>query len=221
MTSEPTSQDSLLDPIEDVIAAVGRGEMVIVVDDEDRENEGDLIMAAEKATPEAINFMIREGRGLVCVGMRQPELERLGLAPVAQHGMTGGRFATAFTQSVDGIEGVSTGISASDRAATIQLLADPAATSDGLASPGHVFPIQANDDGVIGRAGHTEAASDLAALAGFAPVGVLCEVLLDDGNMARLSDLRGMADRFNLKLGSVAQLVRFRSELASTEASNG
>ena len=221
MTSEPASQDSLLDPIEDIITAVRGGEMVLVVDDEDRENEGDLIMAAECVTPEAINFMIREGRGLVCVGMPEAALSRLGLAPVPQLGKTGGRFATAFTQSVDGIEGVSTGISASDRAETIRLLADLDASPEGLASPGHVFPIQADAAGVLGRPGHTEAASDLAALAGYSPVGVLCEVLLDDGNMARLADLRAMADRFNLKLGSVAQLVQYRAAHAPAEASDG
>jgi 3,4-dihydroxy 2-butanone 4-phosphate synthase/GTP cyclohydrolase II len=203
---------SRLDPIEDVIAAVGRGEMVVVVDDEHRENEGDLICAADAITPEMINFMATHGRGLICVTLPGPEASRLGIADMRHTGDEDIPVPTAFLESVDARHGISTGISAADRARTIQVMADPSTGAGDLVRPGHMFPIKANPRGVLGRAGHTEASVDLAAQSGRRPMGVICEIMKDDGEMARLEDLVGFASTRGLKISSVAELIRYRQQ---------
>ena len=197
-----------LDPVETALADLRRGKMVIVVDDADRENEGDLVMAAEHATPAAINFMAKFGRGLICVPTTGDRLKQLGVERmVTQNRET---FKTDFQVSVDAARGVSTGISAADRAKTIQVIADPTALSDDLVQPGHIFPLRAKSGGVLQRAGHTEAAVDLARLAGCRPVGVICEVMSDDGTMARLPELRKFARKHKLKICSIADLISYR-----------
>lgn len=185
-----------------------RGRMVIVVDDEDRENEGDLVMAAEAVTPEAVNFMTRFGRGLLCVPMTADRLSHLNLPLMVDENTS--RLGTMFTVSVDARDGTTTGISAFDRAVTIKALADPRSAAEEFARPGHVFPLQAMDGGVLRRAGHTEATVDLARLSGFAPVGVLCEILADDGSMARLPRLEVFAGEHGLKMVSIADLISYR-----------
>ena len=200
-----------LDPIEDVISAVGRGEVVVVVDDEDRENEGDLICSADAVTPEIINFMATYGRGLICVTLPGSEATRLGIADMRHTGDEDIPVPTAFLESVDARHGISTGISAADRAKTIRVMADPDSAAGDLVRPGHMFPIKANPRGVLGRAGHTEASVDLAAQSGRTPMGVICEIMNDDGTMARLEDLVGFAKEHNLKISSVAELIRYRS----------
>ena len=202
--------ENVLSPIEDIIADLRAGKPVIIVDDEDRENEGDLIVAAERATPEVINFMAREGRGLICLPMERAMVERLGLELMGRGNNT--RHKTAFTVSIEAKEGVTTGISAADRAHTIAVAIDPKTKADGIATPGHVFPLLARDGGVLVRAGHTEAAVDLAKLAGFSGAGVICEIMNDDGSMARLSDLSGFAGKHQLKIGSIADLIAFRRQ---------
>ncbi len=182
--------------------------MVIVVDDADRENEGDLVMAAEKATPKAINFMARFGRGLICVPTTPERLHQLGIEEMVARNEDS--FKTDFQVSVDAATGVTTGISAADRARTIQVIADPTATPTDLRKPGHVFPLRAKPGGVLRRAGHTEAAVDLARLAGFRPAGVICEILNDDGTMARLPELRKFARKHGLKVCAIADLIQFR-----------
>ena len=204
----------MLDKIEDAIAAVKRGEIIIVVDDEDRENEGDFICAAEAVTPEIINFMTREGRGLVCASITEKRAEELGLGLMV--GKNTAQFETPFTVSVDLIGyGTTTGISTSDRAKTIQALANPSTNPEELGKPGHIFPLKAKQEGVLRRAGHTEAAVDFARLAGFRPAGVLVEILNEDGSMARLPDLRKVADKFNLKLVAIKDLISYRLEKES------
>lgn len=196
------------DSIDSVIADLNKGKMVIMVDDADRENEGDLIMAAERVTPEAVNFMARFGRGLICVPTTGERLKQLGIEQmVVQNRDT---FKTDFQVSVDAATGISTGISAGDRARTIQIMADPTATANALVQPGHVFPLRAKPGGVLQRAGHTEAAVDLAKLAGCRPIGVICEIMSDDGTMARLSELRKFAKRHKLKLCSIEALIEHR-----------
>ncbi len=202
--------ENRFDTIESAIDEVREGRMVVVVDDEFRENEGDLVMAAEKVTPDAVNFMVRFARGLLCVPMTGGDLRRLGVERAPSRNR-GDRFTTAFTLSVDAARGITTGISAADRAATIQALVDPASTADSLVSPGHVFPLEAREGGVLVRAGHTETAVDLAKLAGLRPAGVICEVMQDDGTMARLPALRIFAKAHGLKLVSVADLIAWRS----------
>lgn len=194
--------------IPEALEEIRRGRMVIVVDDEDRENEGDLVMAAEVATPEAINFMTRFGRGLICVPMTAGRLAELDLPLMVD--VNTSRLGTAFTVSVDARHGTTTGISAYDRAATVRALADPRSRPEDFLRPGHVFPLRAMDGGVLRRAGHTEAAVDLARLAGFAPVGVLCEVLADDGHMARLPRLEVFAAEHGVRIISIADLIRYR-----------
>ena len=204
------SQETLhLDPVESAVEEIRAGRMVVVVDDENRENEGDLVMAASKATAADVNFMVRHARGLLCVPMAGELLRRLGVerAPCRNRG---DRFTTAFTLSVDAAQGISTGISAADRAATIRILADERSTAASLVSPGHVFPLEAREGGVLVRAGHTEAAVDLARLAGLPAAGVICEVMQDDGTMARLPQLRDFARAHGLKLISVADLIAWR-----------
>jgi 3,4-dihydroxy 2-butanone 4-phosphate synthase/GTP cyclohydrolase II len=197
------------DPIEEALVAIGRGELVVVTDDARRENEGDLLVAAEKATPAAINFMATHGRGLICVALERERLDALNVAPMAARG-SGDSFGTAFMESVDGIEGVTTGISAHDRARTIELLLSDAAKDTDFVSPGHTFPLRAVKGGVLHRAGHTEASVDLARLAGLKPAGVICEILNEDGTMARLPDLEVFVKRHGLKMISIEDLIAHR-----------
>lgn len=198
-----------LDPIEDAIEAIKNGEVIIVVDDEDRENEGDFVCAAEKVTPEIINFMATHGRGLICAPLIEDRCEQLGLELMV--GNNTAAFETPFTVSVDLIgHGCTTGISASDRSKTIRALIDDSIHPSELGKPGHIFPLKAKRGGVLRRAGHTEAAIDLARLAGFAPAGVLVEIMNEDGTMARLPDLIEVAKRFNLKLVSIKDLIAYR-----------
>lgn len=203
-------EKSPFDTVETAIQAVSRGQLVIVTDDEDRENEGDLVMAASKATPEAINMMIRHGRGLICVPALSHHLKHLGINPMVPENRESHQ--TDFAVSVDAAEGITTGISAYDRARTIRLLADPDTRPDDLVQPGHVFPLRAKPGGVLQRAGHTEASVDLAALAGLPPIGVLCEILNDDGSLARLSDLVAFKERFGLPMISIADLIEYRHQ---------
>jgi len=197
------------DPVDEVLAAIARGELVVVTDDERRENEGDLIVAAEKADAAAINFMTKFGRGLICVPLEHERLAALKLAPMAARGQ-GDSFGTAFMESVDALDGVSTGISAHDRARTIARLIDESTSESDFASPGHIFPLRAVKGGVLHRAGHTEASVDLARLAGLKPAGVICEILNEDGTMARLPDLEAFAARHGLKMVSIADLIAYR-----------
>jgi 3,4-dihydroxy 2-butanone 4-phosphate synthase / GTP cyclohydrolase II len=184
------------------------GRMIVVVDDEDRENEGDLTMAAEKITPEAINFMAKYGRGLVCLAMTEERLDYLRLGPMSAENTS--QFGTAFTESIDAREGVTTGISAYDRAYTIHVAIDPASRSTDLARPGHTFPLRARKGGVLVRAGQTEASVDLARLAGMIPAGVICEIMKDDGTMARVPDLQEFCREHDMKMLTVAELIRYR-----------
>jgi len=194
--------------IEDIIEEIRLGRMVILVDDERRENEGDLVMAAEHATPEAVNFMARFGRGLICVPITNEKADALALPP--QSPVNTAHLGTAFTVSVDASEGITTGISAADRARTIKTIAAPDCAPAQLLRPGHIFPLRARDGGSLVRAGQTEGAVDLVRLAGLDPVGVICEVIKDDGEMARLPDLEVFAREHGLKLGSVAQIIGYR-----------
>lgn len=196
------------DAIPDALADLRAGRLVIVVDDEDRENEGDFIMAAEAVTPELVNFMTKQGRGLMCVGVTRERAAALRL-PMMEQANTS-LHDTPFTVSVDYNHGTTTGISAADRAATIRALADPAARPEDFARPGHIFPLRAQAGGVLRRAGHTEAAVDLARLAGFEPAGVLIEIMNDDGTMARVPDLRRLADAFDFKLITIKDLIAYR-----------
>jgi 3,4-dihydroxy 2-butanone 4-phosphate synthase/GTP cyclohydrolase II len=196
------------DPIEAVLADIRKGKIVIVVDDADRENEGDLIFAAEKATPQNLSFMVRYTSGVVCVPMEGGDLDRLNLPLMTQQNLE--RMRTAYTISVDAARGVTTGISAADRARTIQLLANSKTQPDDLVRPGHVFPLRYREGGVLRRAGHTEAAIDLARLAGLRPAGVLAEVVNDDGTMARLPQLLKFAKKHKLKICTIAALIEYR-----------
>ncbi len=199
----------MFERIENAIASVREGRMVVVVDDERRENEGDLILAADQVTAEHVNFMTAHGRGLVCVAMSADRLRRLHIGRMPTRNR-GDHFGTAFMHSVDAAEGISTGISAADRAHTIKLLASESSSPDDLVSPGHVFPLEARDGGVLCRAGHTEAAVDFARLAGRFPAGVICEIMHPDGTMARLPELRSFADRHGLTIVSIADLIAHR-----------
>ncbi len=203
-----SDENNAFDPIDDGIEAIRQGKMVVVVDDADRENEGDLVMAAEKVSPEAVNFMARFGRGLICVPTTNKRLQQLGIEQMVTQNQDS--FRTDFQISVDAARGVTTGISAADRAETIRVLADPAATANDLHQPGHVFPLRAKDGGVLRRAGHTEAAVDLARLAGCRPVAVICEIMNDDGSMARLPDLQTFAREHKLKICSIEDLIKHR-----------
>ncbi len=196
--------------VDDVIDDIRRGRMAIIVDDEGRENEGDLVVAAQFATPEAINFMARHGRGLICLALEISRADALELPMMAERNTS--RFQTAFTVSIEAKEGVTTGISAFDRARTIQVAIDPVKGPQDIVTPGHVFPLVARAGGVLERAGHTEAAVDLAKLAGLNPSGVICEILKDDGHMARMPDLKAFAADHGLKIGTVADLARYRRE---------
>jgi 3,4-dihydroxy 2-butanone 4-phosphate synthase/GTP cyclohydrolase II len=196
------------DSVEDALVDIANGRMVIVTDDASRENEGDLVMAASKATPETINCMIRHARGLICVPTTGHQLRRLGIHPMASENRES--HGTDFAVSVDAAQGITTGISAYDRAQTIRLLGDPKAQPDDLVQPGHVFPLRAKQGGVLERAGHTEAAVDLAQLAGLHPSGVICEILNEDGTLARLPDLIRFKQEHGLKLISIASLIEYR-----------
>jgi 3,4-dihydroxy 2-butanone 4-phosphate synthase/GTP cyclohydrolase II len=208
VSAQPHAPVTGLDPIERAIADIAVGKAVVVVDDEDRENEGDLIFAAEKATPELVAFTMTHCRGLLCVPLEGDALDHLELGQMAAQNTE--RMQTAFTVSVDAREGITTGISAADRARTIQLLADPATTAYDLVRPGHVFPLRAKPGGVLRRPGHTEAAVDLARLAGLRPAGVICEIVQEDGTMARLPELRTFAAAHGLTLVSIADLIAWR-----------
>jgi 3,4-dihydroxy 2-butanone 4-phosphate synthase / GTP cyclohydrolase II len=196
------------DNIESVVADLRRGRMVIVVDDADRENEGDLILAAQFVTPAAVNFMAKHGRGLICVPTTAERLQQLGVDRMVRQNRES--FRTDFQVSVDAARGITTGISAADRARTIQIMAAPTAVPNDLVQPGHVFPLRARPGGVLQRAGHTEAAVDLAQLAGLRHIGVLCEILNDDGTMARLPQLRKFAQKHRLKICTIADLIEYR-----------
>jgi len=196
-------------PIPELVAELAAGRMVILVDEEDRENEGDLVLAADHVTPEAINFMAKYGRGLICLTLTRERCERLQLPPMAAK--NGAQHGTAFTVSIEAASGVTTGISAADRARTVQAAVKKDARASDLVQPGHIFPLQAHDGGVLMRAGHTEAGCDLAAMAGLAPAAVICEVMNDDGTMARLPDLVAFAERHGLKIGTIASLIEHRS----------
>lgn len=196
------------DSIESVIADIRRGRMVILVDDADRENEGDVIMAAEFVTPAAVNFMAKHGRGLICVPTTNERLKQLGIEEMVKQNRDS--FKTDFQVSVDAAKGVSTGISAADRAKTIAIMANPTAVPNDLVQPGHVFPLRAKPGGVLQRAGHTEAAVDLAVLAGCRPITVICEIMNDDGSMARLPQLRKFATKHRLKIATIADLIEYR-----------
>ena len=199
----------IFDPIEDVIEAFRNGEVVVMTDDENRENEGDLVCAAEKITPEAINFMITYARGLVCVPMAEPMLSRLGLNQMVPAHATD-KFYCAFMDSVDVRKGTTTGISAADRAKTVLALIDEKSQADDFIKPGHMFPLKAVSGGVLERAGHTEGSVDLAKICGLKPAGVICEVLRENGEMARTPDLRKFADKHGLKMTAVSEVVKYR-----------
>ena len=202
------SYDSILSPIEDIIEDARNGRMFILVDDEERENEGDLVIPAQMATPDAINFMARYGRGLICLALTRQRVEQLNLPHMSRTNSS--RHQTAFTVSIEAREGVTTGISASDRARTIAVATDPARGAADIATPGHIFPLEARDGGTLVRAGHTEAAVDVARLAGLNPAGVICEIMNDDGTMARLPDLIGFAQQHGLKIATIADLIAYR-----------
>ncbi|HNN32945.1 MAG TPA: bifunctional 3,4-dihydroxy-2-butanone-4-phosphate synthase/GTP cyclohydrolase II [Ottowia sp.] len=204
---------STISPVPDIVAELAAGRMVILVDEEDRENEGDLILAADHVTPEAINFMARFGRGLICLTLTRERCERLRLPPMVTR--NGTKMGTAFTVSIEAAEGVTTGISAADRARTVQAAVAAQARADDLVQPGHIFPLQAVDGGVLMRAGHTEAGCDLAAMAGCTPAAVICEIMKDDGTMARLPDLQLFAAEHGLKIGTIADLIEYRSRTES------
>jgi 3,4-dihydroxy 2-butanone 4-phosphate synthase/GTP cyclohydrolase II len=202
----------MFNTIEELLAAMAAGEMVVLTDDESRENEGDLVMAAEKVTPEAITFMATYGRGLICAPLPRARATELGLYEMAR---SEDPYGTKFTVSVDARHGTTTGISAYDRALTIQKLADPKTSREDLLTPGHVFPLIAREGGVLVRAGHTEATVDLARLSGLAPYGVICEIMNDDGTMARVPDLQKFVSRHGLKWGTIADLIGFRRRTES------
>jgi len=208
-----TLQPVAISPVEDIVADIKAGRMVILVDEEDRENEGDLIMAADHVTAEAVNFMARYGRGLICLTLTKDRCERLQLPPMAAR--NGDKKGTAFTVSIEAAEGVTTGISAADRARTVQAAVAKNAQPDDLVQPGHIFPLQAVDGGVLMRAGHTEAGCDLAAMAGCEPAAMICEIMKDDGTMARLPDLQLFAAEHGLKIGTIADMIHHRSRVES------
>ncbi|WP_274571138.1 bifunctional 3,4-dihydroxy-2-butanone-4-phosphate synthase/GTP cyclohydrolase II [Neisseria leonii] len=200
-------------PITDIIADIKAGKMVIITDAEDRENEGDLVMAAQFVTPQAINFMIKHARGLVCLPMNDELVDRLQLPQMTQK--NGAQYGTNFTVSIEAAHGISTGISAADRALTIQTAVSPAVKPEDIVQPGHIFPLRAQKGGVLVRAGHTEAAVDLAQMAGLSGAGVICEILNDDGTMARMPELMKFAEEHGLKIGTIADLIEYRSRTES------
>ena len=202
-----------ISPVEDIVADMRAGRIVILVDEEDRENEGDLVLAADHVSAAAINFMARYGRGLICLTLTRERCNHLRLPPMAAR--NGDKKGTAFTVSIEAAEGVTTGISAADRARTVQAAVAKNASADDLVQPGHIFPLQAVDGGVLMRAGHTEAGCDLATMAGCTPAAVICEVMKDDGTMARLPDLQVFAAEHGLRIGTIADLIEHRSRVES------
>jgi len=206
-------EQSAISPVDEVIADIRSGRIVVLVDDEDRENEGDLVFAADFVTPEKINFLAKHGRGLVCMPIMEEHALRLGLKPMVSENRS--RHGTNFTVSIEAAEGIATGISAHDRALTIKIAAAPGARPEDIVHPGHVFPLVARNGGVLVRAGHTEACCDLARLAGLTPAAVLCEIMRDDGTMARLPDLIDFASQHGLKIGTIADLIEYRSATES------
>src|SRR5499433_736178 len=205
MSSQPAFTD-----VPTAIEEIKAGRMIVVIDDEDRENEGDLTLAAEKVTPEAINFMAKYGRGLVCLAMTEERLDHLRIGPMTAENTS--QFGTAFCEAIDARDGVTTGISAFDRSRTIKVAIDPLTRPADLARPGHVFPLRARKGGVLVRAGQTEASVDLARMAGLVPAGVICEIMRDDGTMARVPDLLEFCATHNLKMLTVAELIRYRMQ---------
>jgi 3,4-dihydroxy 2-butanone 4-phosphate synthase / GTP cyclohydrolase II len=208
MSEVKTEYSDAISTIEEIIEDAKRGRMFILVDHEDRENEGDLVIPAEMCTPEAVNFMAMHGRGLICLTLTGERIDQLGLPLMASKNSS--RHETAFTVSIEAREGVSTGISAADRALTVAVAIDPSMTGADIATPGHVFPLRAREGGVLVRAGHTEAAVDVSRLAGLNPSGVICEIMNEDGTMARLPDLVAFAQRHNLKIGTISDLIAYR-----------
>src|SRR5262245_56451768 len=202
-------ESASLSPVVEIVAEIRAGRIVVLVDDEDRENEGDLVFAADFVTPEKVNFLARHGRGLVCMPITESHAARLGLKPMVSENRS--RHGTNFTVSIEAAEGIATGISAHDRALTIRVASSAGAAASDIVQPGHVFPLIAQDGGVLVRAGHTEACCDLAQLAGLAPAAVLCEIMRDDGSMARLPDLLEFAAQHKLKIGTIADLIEYRS----------
>ena len=198
-----------LNSIQEIISDISEGKMVVLMDDEDRENEGDLILAAEKVSPEAINFMATHARGLICLALNDERCRRLGLEQMVKN--NGTELGTAFTGSIEAASGVTTGISAADRSTTIQAAVKKDAVAEDIVQPGHVFPIKAQNGGVLTRAGHTEAGTDLASLAGFDPSAVIVEIMNDDGTMARRGDLEKFAQKHDLKIGTIADLIHYRN----------
>ena len=207
-----STEDTLprISPTLEIIAELRAGRMVVLVDEEDRENEGDLVLAADHVTPEAINFMARFGRGLICLTLTEQRCRQLGLNQMARDNKA--QFGTAFTVSIEAAEGVTTGISAHDRARTIQAAVAANAKASDIVQPGHIFPIMARPGGVLVRAGHTEAGCDLATLAGLSPASVICEIMSEDGSMARLPELREFAAQHGLRIGTIADLIHYRSQ---------
>jgi 3,4-dihydroxy 2-butanone 4-phosphate synthase/GTP cyclohydrolase II len=202
-------EHTAISPIADIIEEIRAGRIVVLVDDEDRENEGDLVFAADFVTPEKINFLAKHGRGLICMPVTEAHAARLGLRPMVSRNRS--RHGTNFTVSIEAAEGITTGISAHDRALTVKVAAAPDAEPTDIVQPGHVFPLIAQPGGVLVRAGHTEACCDLARLAGLAPAAVLCEIMKDDGSMARLPDLVPFAAQHGLKIGTIADLIHYRN----------
>ncbi len=202
-------ETAAISPVAEVLQAIRAGEIVILVDDEDRENEGDLVFAAEFVTPEKVNVLAKHGRGLVCMPITEEHAARLGLRPMVEQNRS--RHGTNFTVSIEAAEGIATGISAHDRALTVRVACAPNAKAEDIVQPGHVFPLVAHPGGVLARAGHTEACCDFARLAGLAPAAVLCEIMRDDGTMARLPDLLHFAAEHKLKIGTIADLIEYRS----------
>lgn len=201
-----------MNSIEEIIADFKVGRFVILVDDEDRENEGDLIIASDFITSEAVNFLAKEARGLICLSLTTDQIEKLRLPMMSSPIHKAGSTQTAFTYSIEASHGVTTGISAADRAHTIKVASAANAKPSDIICPGHIFPLRSHPQGVLGRAGHTEASVDLALLAGLNPASVICEVMNDDGTMARLSDLVVFAKKFNLKIGTIADLIQYRKK---------
>jgi 3,4-dihydroxy 2-butanone 4-phosphate synthase/GTP cyclohydrolase II len=199
-----------MNSIPEILADFKAGKFVILVDDEDRENEGDLIMAADFITPEAVNFLAKEARGLICLALSAGQVEKLRLPMMRSSVHQTGTTETAFTFSIEASSGVTTGISAADRAHTVRVASRPQATPEDVICPGHIFPLRAHPEGVLARAGHTEASVDLARLAGLNLASVICEVINDDGTMARVPDLKKFAREFNLKMGTIADLIKYR-----------
>ncbi|MES2634648.1 MAG: bifunctional 3,4-dihydroxy-2-butanone-4-phosphate synthase/GTP cyclohydrolase II [Pseudomonadota bacterium] len=213
MSAPAPASTASISSVQDIVDDLRAGRIVILVDEEDRENEGDLVIAAEHVTPEAINFMARFGRGLICLTLTRERCERLQLPPMVAR--NGTKMGTAFTVSIEAAQGVTTGISAADRARTVKAAVARDASADDLVQPGHIFPLQAVDGGVLMRAGHTEAGCDLAGMAGLEPAAVICEIMKDDGTMARLPDLQKFASEHGLKIGTIASLIEHRSQSES------